>query len=97
VQKVLMERGIKVFFYHAKIIIADEPAYIGTSNFDKRSFRINDELALFTEDSYFTQQIGQELQKDLQHSEQQSIADIKTANPFIKAKRAAASLISSFL
>jgi hypothetical protein len=54
-------------------------------------------LALFTEDSYFTQQIGQELQKDLQHSEQQSIADIKTANPFIKAKRAAASLISSFL
>lgn len=99
----LMEKGIQLFlykngFYHAKIMMVDQnAAYVGTSNFDIRSFRTNDELVLFTGDKNFLGTIEENLQEDLHHSEKQSLSDIKAKNVLSKTKRAAAHLFTNFL
>jgi len=48
----LHEEGVKIFYYlpsnlHSKIMIADENFYIGSANFDYRSFRYQFEIGLF--------------------------------------------------
>lgn len=99
----LLQKGIKLFlykngFYHAKIMLVDQrTAYVGTSNFDMRSFRTNDELILTTEDKGLLDKIEENLHEDLQHSEQQILLNVMPKNIFSKIKRVAAYLLSNFL
>jgi len=54
----LLRAGITIYEYepqilHAKLIIIDDIVYVGSSNFDTRSFRINYELMLRLQDGPF--------------------------------------------
>ncbi|MDG5471144.1 phospholipase D-like domain-containing protein [Jeotgalibacillus sp. ET6] len=56
-------------FYHAKVLLIDEKLCdVGTTNFDRRSILINDELNVLTTDKKILLQVQQSIQKDLQHS-----------------------------
>lgn len=60
----LHQAGIKFFFYgphnlHAKMLIVDDHFYVGTSNFDYRSFRYQFEVGLVGKDQGILQQLQQ--------------------------------------
>ncbi|MBB5350396.1 cardiolipin synthase [Haloferula luteola] len=68
----LLEAGVRVFFYqktliHQKVIVIDGLwAGIGSSNFDDRSFEINDELTLGIADTTIAHQLETIFENDLQ-------------------------------
>lgn len=99
----LIPKGIKVYlykkgFYHAKIMLVDdEAAYVGTSNFDVRSFRTNDEMILFTRDKKMLGEITENIKNDFEHSERQELQDVKGRGTFSAFKRSLAYLLRNFL
>lgn len=99
----LIPKGIKLYlykkgFYHAKVMIVDdEAAYVGTSNFDVRSFRTNDEMILFTRDKKMLEGITGNLKDDLKHSERQQQQDIQGRGAMLSVKRTLAYLFRNFL
>lgn len=70
----LLDRGIRIFEYqgtmmHAKTMVADGIwTTIGSSNFDDRSFRLNDEVNVNVYDEGVAQQMEQIFEKDLARS-----------------------------
>ena len=71
----LLEVGIEMYeyqpvMYHAKLMIVDEYfVTIGSTNFDNRSFRLNDEVNISILDEGFARQMTEWYEKDLAHSE----------------------------
>lgn len=69
--RVLLENGIRIFEYeptmmHAKLLVADERlSIIGSSNFDERSFFINDEINLHVDSPSFAREQLRMMEKDL--------------------------------
>ena len=54
---------------HAKILLIDGIwGVVGSTNFDNRSFGINDEVNLAARDPEFTQRLQQDFANDLAHS-----------------------------
>jgi cardiolipin synthase len=72
----LLRRGIRIFEYqptmmHAKTMVVDGIwSSIGSSNFDDRSFRLNDEVNVNIYDEGFAAQMEQMFFADLAHSEE---------------------------
>jgi len=75
----LLPAGVKVYryenvehqkaFMHQKVFIMDEEfSGVGTANFDNRSFRLNFEITVLTQDAAFSGQVQKMLQADLDHS-----------------------------
>ena len=70
----LLEAGAKIFEYrpsmiHAKTLVVDGVwAVVGSTNFDSRSFRINDEVNLAVMDPDFASRIDADFQKDKSES-----------------------------
>lgn len=64
--------GIKVYRYekgfnHQKIMLVDDNhSYVGTANFDNRSFRLNFEITVVVSDQGFAKKTEQMLEKDFQ-------------------------------
>lgn len=77
----LLRGGVRLFEYqrtllHQKVLIVDgEWASIGSSNFDDRSFEINDEVALVVYDSALAAELEASFDQDLKHCVEQSIGD----------------------
>ncbi|MBF5007421.1 phospholipase D-like domain-containing protein [Diaphorobacter caeni] len=69
----LLERGVKIYEYlptmmHNKMLILDaEMVSVGSTNFDVRSFRLNDEASLNIYDEVFAADMTQVFEADLQH------------------------------
>ena len=76
----LLEAGVEVFeyqptMYHCKIMIVDERfASVGSTNFDPRSFDLNDEANLNIVDAEFARQQVEVFRRDLSQSRQISFA-----------------------
>ncbi|MEH6516536.1 MAG: cardiolipin synthase [Halioglobus sp.] len=72
--KELLPAGVKVYryqqgFMHQKVFLMDdELAGVGTANFDNRSFRLNFEITVLANDPVFTAQVGEMLERDIEHS-----------------------------
>ncbi|GAK12121.1 phosphatidylserine/phosphatidylglycerophosphate/cardiolipin synthase family protein [Geomicrobium sp. JCM 19039] len=85
-------------FYHGKAIIVDKrTALVGSSNFDKRSFHLNDELDLFLPGSPFVQQLVQTLEDDFAGARQLTKADVGNRTLLDRAKTRIARWFSEFL
>jgi cardiolipin synthase A/B len=70
----LLTAGVQIFSYpkmlHTKaLLVDDETAILGSSNFDNRSFRLNFELCVLLEDSDLAQALNQVLVEDMQKSQ----------------------------
>lgn len=99
----LIPKGINVYlykkgFYHAKILLIDgEAAYVGTANFDIRSFRTNDEMILLTRDDEMLAEIAENLKYDFENSEKQNLQDVQGRGTVSRMKRKLAYLFRNFL
>ena len=72
--KEALKNGMKVYQYekgifHGKLVLIDRKyPIIGTVNIDSRSFRLNDEMTLFMDESPFTDVVMKQVEKDLDDS-----------------------------
>lgn len=71
----LLKAGAEVYEYqpsmiHAKVLLVDDLwAVVGSTNFDNRSFGINDEVNLAVRDRAVAQRLGADFAADLHHSQ----------------------------
>ena len=99
----LLRAGAEIYeylpsMYHVKVMIVDALwVSVGSTNFDARSFAINDEANLNVYDARFAaDQIGI-FEEDLRHSRRVTLHDWESRSLFEKALDAGAALISSQL
>ncbi|MDH5855974.1 cardiolipin synthase [Lampropedia aestuarii] len=70
----LVAAGVKVWEYkagmlHSKTLVIDDNfGFIGTANFDLRSFRLNYEVGVAVMGSHFNEALSAQFQRDLRHS-----------------------------
>lgn len=69
----LMDAKIEIWEYqpqimHSKILLVDDVVYVGSSNLDPRSLRINFEVMLRVHDAALARQMKQVFEQDLVHS-----------------------------
>ncbi len=70
----LLKHGIRIYEYkpsmnHTKALMVDDLwSIVGSTNFDYRSFSINDEVNLAVMDAGLTRRIAQDFERDLSHS-----------------------------
>jgi len=72
----LLKGGVKLFDYqrtllHQKLIVVDSCwAAIGSTNFDDRSFEVNDEISLAIDDEEIARELEAIFERDLEHATQ---------------------------
>ena len=70
----MLEGGVELYDYgrtllHQKVIVVDgQCASIGSTNFDDRSFEINDEVSLVVYDEAIASELEETFEKDLEHA-----------------------------
>ena len=70
----LLKHGVKLYDYHRtllhqKIVVVDgKCASVGSTNFDDRSFEINDEVSLVVYDEDVARELEEIFEKDLEHA-----------------------------
>jgi cardiolipin synthase len=80
----LLERGVEIYEYqptmlHCKMLIFDEyMVSIGSTNFDMRSFELNDEASLNVYDAKFARQMTRVFECDLELSTRRSLQSWRT-------------------
>jgi len=88
----LLESGCRIFrytgaLYHCKMMVIDECwTSVGSSNFDTRSFRLNDEMNVNVLDADFARQQIEVFEEDKKRSEQMDLETWKTRPAFIKLR-----------
>jgi len=70
----LLEAGVKIYEFgepilHAKTLVVDDLAIIGTANTDTRSFRLNFEVVAAVHDAKTADRLAVQLQRDLERAE----------------------------
>jgi cardiolipin synthase len=76
----LLKGGVKLFDYkptllHQKVMTVDGKwAAVGSTNFDNRSFELNDEVTLVIVDERIARELEETFEKDLEHAEQRDLA-----------------------
>ena len=87
----LLEAGVRIFEYqpalfHCKVFVVDELfVSIGSTNFDERSFRLNDEANLNVVDHSFAARQIEAFRKDKERSVEVSLETWKSRSLFDKA------------
>jgi cardiolipin synthase len=77
----LLKAGVEIYkyeraMYHCKTMIVDECwVSVGSTNFDTRSFRLNDEINLSVLDENFAREEAAHFDEDLQHCRQVSLQE----------------------
>lgn len=99
----LLEAGIEIYefqptMYHCKVMIVDELwTSVGSTNFDNRSFRLNDEANLNVLDHSFAEEELSKLQADVEKSKQVTLIEWRNRPLTEKVKENLARLLSSQL
>ena len=99
----LLEAGAQIFEYrptmfHCKVLVVDDRwSSVGSTNFDGRSFSVNDEANMNVYDSEFAQAQRRVFEQDLQQSRRITIEEWRARPVWQKALDRAASLASSQL
>ncbi|HZG70682.1 MAG TPA: phospholipase D-like domain-containing protein [Chondromyces sp.] len=85
-------------FYHAKILMIDkEFCDIGTANFDKRSFLLNDECNCFIYDQRFIERALEVIRADIEASKRLTLQELNNMGIGTRLKEKLASSVSTFL
>jgi cardiolipin synthase len=77
----LLKKGIEIYVYeptmlHCKMLIFDDfMVSVGSTNFDMRSFELNDEASLNVYDAPFARQMGAVFERDLKSSTRYTYQD----------------------
>ncbi len=99
----MLEYGIKAYTYeggflHCKAIVSDNAiASVGTCNFDIRSFRLNFEVNAFIYGSEAAIELRRQFEKDMEHSKEITLEDVKKRSYFTRFRSAVARLFSPVL
>jgi len=99
----LRANGVRIFerkdvFTHAKAMIVDgEWAYLGSSNCDIRSFRLNFELDLLVEPGEFTRTLHKQFLRELKNSEELTDEMMAAKGPARKLAESACALLTPIL
>jgi len=79
----LLEAGAEIYEYepamiHAKVLVVDSAwSVVGSTNFDNRSFGLNDEVNLAVRDTELAARLEQDMADDLKHSIRVSLNEWK--------------------
>jgi cardiolipin synthase A/B len=101
--KRLLKAGCDIYhftegFYHAKVIIIDNAfCDIGTANFDKRSFYLNQEMNCFIYDKAFVNKVQNAVSNDIQHSKKVTMQMINNRSFLEKAEEKIGTMFARFL
>ena len=99
----LLADGVRIFersevFSHAKAMLVDDQwSFLGSSNCDVRSFRLNFELDLLTESGDFPAVLRKQLQAELRKSVEIRPEDFLRRSPLRKLAEAVCALLSPVL
>ncbi|MGV3489663.1 MAG: cardiolipin synthase [Tuberibacillus sp.] len=99
----LLDHGARIFhfyqgFYHAKVFIVDDVScYMGTANFDRRSFDWNDEMNGFIYSKQLIEEIVAMTKKDLLRSVELTLDDLKHRPLHEKLSTKLSTILSPFL
>ncbi len=86
----LLKGGVRLFDYqktllHQKVFTIDGKwSSIGSTNFDDRSFEINDEMSLVTFDENIARQLEEIFDRDAKHAKERNLDEWRKRNPFHK-------------
>ncbi len=92
--KPLLEAGVRIFEYqptnlHAKVMVVDGLwSSVGSTNFDNRAFRLNDEANLNVYDAGFAAQMEQTLAADRELSREITLEEWQTSRSWVEKARA---------
>jgi cardiolipin synthase len=95
----LLDAGVEIFeyqptMYHCKVMVVDEVwVSVGSTNFDNRSFRLNDEANLNVLDAEFAAEQVRAFEDDLRHARRVSLEQWKNRPLSEKATELAAGLL----
>jgi cardiolipin synthase len=97
-----MDAGVSVYrytegFLHQKVLLSDDHACVGTGNLDHRSFRLNFEIAGFTNDEEFVSEVYAVLKADFSTSYQAGPQDYAGKPWYFRAACRGAKLLSPLL
>ena len=82
-------------FLHQKVVLVDDDrAYVGTANFDNRSFQLNFEITVMIRDKVFAGQVEQMLENDFLCCEELSAAELEQRSLLFRATVKLAQLFS---
>ncbi len=93
--KPLLEAGVRIFEYnptnlHAKVMVVDGLwSSVGSTNFDNRAFRLNDEANLNVYDAAFAAKLEQTFEADKKDTHEITLEEWKTSRSWIEKARAA--------
>lgn len=99
----LLEAGVEIYeyqptMYHCKIMVVDSVwTSVGSTNFDNRSFRLNDEANLNVFDESFAQDQLRDFANDLKFSRRMTLDDYRNRPWYTKLVENAAELLRSQL
>jgi cardiolipin synthase A/B len=99
----LLEAGVEIYeyeptMYHCKVMIVDDIwTSVGSTNFDNRSFRLNDEANLNVYDAGFARDQVEQFERDKKRSQRITLDGWKSRPWTEKLKEHAASLLRSQL
>ncbi|TLS37020.1 cardiolipin synthase [Pseudalkalibacillus caeni] len=98
----LLENGCNVLaykggFFHGKVFMADRKmCYVGTANFDQRSFKTNEEIVCVSEDKDFLSTLIDSLSEVLESTEKVTMEKVKRG-PVSLVKQQFSRLVAPFL
>jgi cardiolipin synthase len=101
--KPLLKAGCDIYrfyqgFYHSKVFMIDEEMCdVGTANFDRRSFTLNQEMNCFIDDEGFIEIVKDTLKRDFRRSQKLSMKDIKKRSLSHRFKEKIGTAISGLL
>ncbi|MCK6258809.1 cardiolipin synthase [Fictibacillus sp. KIGAM418] len=99
----LLPHGCKIYrfyqgFYHSKVIVVDdELCNIGSGNFNKRSFYLNDEMNGFFYTPSFINMVKESIEEDIRRSELLTYESYQKRPLLQKGREQVANLLSRFL
>jgi cardiolipin synthase A/B len=99
----LLEAGVEMFEYqptmfHCKILIVDRLLVsVGSTNFDPRSFRLNDEANLNIYDAGFGERMSSVFEEDLRHCRRITLVQWRTRPANERLRERAAALLAPIL
>lgn len=99
----LMEVGANIYIYdngflHAKVLaVDDEICTIGSTNFDRRSFKLNFEANAFIYDIGFTKKVVESFRKDTEKSHRLTAQLYENRGAWIKIKEVFSRILSDLL
>ncbi|UZJ79555.1 cardiolipin synthase [Fictibacillus sp. KU28468] len=99
----LLPHGCKIYrfyqgFYHSKVIVVDDQLCdIGSGNFNKRSFYLNDEMNGFIYTASFINRVKETIKEDIQRSELLTYESYQKRPLLQKGREQVANLFSRFL